>query len=137
MDYEILDGITVSDYTEELNKAEEIINDLKFKFKEYEIKQELTEEQFVKQYKEIIRVLYYVGKLSQSIFDIETKMETQYIRMYPHSPELASKLFDDHYHKLHKPFNLLKNRCFTLLESLDELFFEIHSYAPKEFVDEF
>ena len=133
---ELVEGICVPNHQLELEKAEEYIEDLKFKFRNCERLQKITEKEYIELYQETIRILYYVGDLSQPLFDCQEELEDRYIKMYIHSPELAKKLFFEKCHEVHKPYNLLKNRCYTILDGLDELFYEIHSHAPKEFVEE-
>ena len=132
MALQILDGIEIPNHTNELEKATEFIEDLKFKFRNCERKEEITQEIYADIYSETLRVLYYVGDLSAPAFEVEDQMEEMYTKMYIHSPTLAKELFFKKYHEIHKPYNLLKNRCFTLLDGLVELFQRVHNHNPKE-----
>lgn len=132
----VVDGIQIPNHCNELEKATEFINNLKYEFRQRERREEISKKDYVHLYQETIRVLYYVGDLSQSAFNCEDRLEEKYLIMYAHSPELAKKLFWDRYHEIHKPYNLLKNRCFTLLDQLEDLFVQTHSHTPEEFGEE-
>lgn len=110
------------DHTVELAKADEIIKNLKVKLKQLIITKKLDGATHTLLYEEIVRILDYVGRLSIPLFEIEEKMEVQYVLRYPKSPKLAKKLCLDHYEQLHYPYTILKNRCFKLLEDLDNEF---------------
>lgn len=64
-------------------------------------------------------VLDWVGRMSMPVFAIRDELQEEYERLYCKSPKLALKMFDDHYKKLHQPYNTLKNRCFAIMEELD------------------
>jgi hypothetical protein len=107
-------------HTEELAKADEIINTIKSNLKTIINDKSITGNVHLQLYEETIRILDYVGRLSQPLFDIEDHLEQMYTMHYKSCPELGKKLFNDHYEKLHYPYTLLKNRCFKILEDLDE-----------------
>jgi len=106
-------------HNNELSKAEEVIEKLRNKFKKIQKNKTINDSIHNTLYEETVRILDYVGKLSMPTFAIEEEMEKLYILQYPKSPLLSKKLFNDHYMELHHPYTLLKNRCFRLLEELD------------------
>ena len=108
------------DHSTQLQKAEEVISKLKDKLKHIETTKSITDELHTKLYEEVVRILDYVGKLSISAFDIEEEIERLYTLQFQNSPQLGKKLCNDHYEKIHHPYTLLKNRCFKMLEDLDE-----------------
>jgi hypothetical protein len=118
------------DHKDELCKAEALIEKFKHRLKIIQIQRRIDGKMHTEFFEEIIRVLDYVGRLSKSVFDIEDEMELQYIKNYPKSPELAKKLFNDHYEYLHHPYTILKNRCFKLLEELDAEYYKQHKKRP-------
>ena len=65
-----------------------------------------------------------------TVFEIEEQMKDMYFKQYKHSPQLARKLWLDHYEKIHHPYNLLKNRCFGLLDKLDIIYFKKFKKQP-------
>jgi hypothetical protein len=117
-------------HSNELSKADKTIDKLKIKMKTVVEVEYITDRQFLRLYEDIVRVLDYVGRLSIPYFSIEDELERMYVMRYPHSPELARKLWLDHYEKIHHPYSLLKNRCFKLLEELDEHYFKCNDRNP-------
>ena len=130
---EVIEGIEIPNHVRELEKAEEYIEDVKFRFRHCERLEELSPSQYVDLHRDTLKALFHVAKLSEPAFNVEEKLEEQYFRMYVHSPALAKELFFKKYHEIHKPYNLLKNRCFTLLDQIEELYLLVHKHAPKEF----
>lgn len=115
----------------ELSKATDAIEKLKFKLNKILTSVDLiNDSDFIKFYEEIVRVLDYVGRLSMPLFAIEEPLEEKYILKYKKSPELAKKLWTEEYEKLHHPYNLLKNRCFKLLEDLDAYYMALYDKNP-------
>lgn len=118
-------------YDNELSKAEEIIGNLKQKINKYVTTVVLiSDKEFVRVYEEIVRVLDYVGRLSMPAFAIEDELEEMYKMYYLRAPELGKKLWSDHYESIHRPYNTLKNRCFKLLEELDEYYIALYDKKP-------
>ena len=103
----------------ELSKAEDVIEKLKNKLKKIQQNKSITDKLHTELYEETVRVLDYLGRLSIPAFEIENELERMYILQYPKSPQLAKKLWLDHYDSLHHPYTLLKNRCYHILEELD------------------
>ena len=134
---DVVDGIKIENHCNELERAEEFIDELKYEYRKHERLQTIDEKEYVHLYQETIRVLYYIGDLSMTAFNVEKQLEEKYLLMYAHSPELGKQLYFNKYHEIHKPYNLLKNRCYTLLDQLDDLFTQIHSRSPVEFENEF
>jgi len=110
---------TLPNHESELSKAEDIIEKLKTRLKRIQETKSITDKKHTELYEEIIIILDYVGRLSNPVFEIEETLERMYTLKYPKSPALSKKLFWDHYDKLHHPYTILKNRCFRLLEDLD------------------
>jgi hypothetical protein len=117
-------------HSNELCTAEEIIEKLKTKFKEIQENKTIDDKSHDYLYNEVIRILDYVGRLSMAVFAIEEEMEKLYVLQYKQSPELAKKLWNDHYEELHHPYTLLKNRCFRMLEELDKEYQKVHKKNP-------
>jgi hypothetical protein len=115
----------------ELSKADDVIEKLRQKFRILECRNAISDKEHLLMFEEVVRVLDYVGRLSMPVFAVEDEMERLYIMRYPHSPELAKKLWLDHYEDIHHPYNLLKNRCFKLIEELDELYIKVNNSKPK------
>jgi len=114
----------------ELCRAEDIIDKLKNKFKKIQNSKTIDDKNHDYLYNELVRVLDYVGRLSMPVFAIEDEMERMYILQYAKFPQLAKKLLNDHYEQLHRPYTVLKNRCFRMLEELDDEYIEVHDKKP-------
>lgn len=114
----------------ELSKAGDIIEKLKFKLIKYKNTRNINDKQFISFYEEVVRALDYVGRLSMSVFVIEEEVEAMYTKQYLYAPILAKTLWLDHYEELHHPYNLLKNRSFKILDELDELYEELYDKKP-------
>ena len=105
-----------------LSEAESMINDIKKEIKTIcgsggisKISPNIHENL----YDRTILILDWVGRMSMPIFAIRDELEEQYEKLYYKSPKLTQKMFDDHYKKLHQPYNILKNKCFAILDELD------------------
>ena len=114
----------------ELCRADDIIDKLKNKFRKIQNNKTIDDKNHDYLYNEIVRILDYVGRLSMPVFAIEDELERMYILQYTKFPELAKKLWNDHYEKMHHPYTILKNRCFRMLEELDDEYIEVHDKKP-------
>lgn len=129
-----LNDIEISSDNEKIKNATKTINKFKKRVLYHKSIRSLSEQEYKDLFILIIQVLEYVGDLSIPMFNIQDQLEKNYNRMYKSSPELAKKLYLEHYHELHRPYNILKNRCFTLLEDMEKYYFKInHKHPPKEF----
>lgn len=118
-------------HDDELLKAEDIINKIKLRLNEiFKKNKSISNNEFILFFNEINTVLNYVGKLSMPLFAIEDKMSETYKLNYIHSPELGKKLWLEDYGNIHRPYNLLKNRCFKMLEDLDEYYIDVNGKNP-------
>jgi len=118
------------DHSSELSKAEDVIEKLRERFKTIVKTKSITGKIHTDLYEEVVRVLDYVGRLSNPAFAIEDEMERLYILQYPKSPAMAKRLWLDHYDSIHHPYSLLKNRCYRMLEELDEEFQQVWQKNP-------
>jgi hypothetical protein len=117
-------------YSTEIIKAEDAVVVLKERVKKMLEVPYVTDKIFVKLYEDIVRVLDYVGKLSVPCFNVQDEMEKLYFLQYPHSPHLAKKLWQEHYEDIHKPYTLLKNRCFRMLDEIDKYYIKCNKKNP-------
>ncbi|MFA5366670.1 MAG: hypothetical protein WC333_02200 [Dehalococcoidia bacterium] len=107
-------------HANELSKAEDLIEKLRIRILKIKSAGCINGRIHGNLYEEIVRVLDYVGGLSRAAFAVQEEVEAVYFRKYKSTPALAKKLWLDHYALIHKPYNRLKNRCFRMLEELDE-----------------
>lgn len=128
----VMEGIELPPNHEKLNYATTVIEKFKKRVVYYKSIRAMSEKEYIDLHELIVQVLEYVGELSMPAFDISDELESRYYRMYKHAPELAKKLYLEHYHEIHRPFNTLKNRCFTLLEEMDKNYFNINHRPPPQ-----
>ena len=121
--------LNLPDHSGELGRAEELMYKIRDKINSNPLNNK-THPQY---YEEIVRVLDYVGNLSIPCFNIEDQLEALYVLRYKHSPALGKKLLLDHYGKLHRPYNILKNRCFRMLEELDTNYIRLYKTNPPNY----
>jgi len=125
-----INELSIPDNTENLNKANDLIIKYQKQLLQYKKRRHINNMEFLILYESTISVLNYVGQLSYPLLDIEEWLEFNYTIKYKNSPELAKKLWVEHYHSIHRPYNLLKKRCFTILDELDELYIRVHKKNP-------
>lgn len=120
----------IPDHYSELSKAEDAIKKLKNKYIDFLINESFNGLEHTILYEEIMKVLDYVGRLSMFAFTLEDEIEKMYVMYYKHAPNLAKKLWLDHYNEIHQPYNVQKNRCFKLLDDIDELYQNLNHENP-------
>jgi predicted DNA-binding transcriptional regulator len=123
-------NFNLPNHSNELSKAENIIEKYQQKLKKYQHNNRINDNEHTALFEDTIRILDYVGRLSMSAFAIEDELQDMYTKQYIHSPELAKKLWLDHFENIHHPYNILKNRCFRILEEVDELYQNVHKKNP-------
>jgi len=114
----------------ELSKAEDLIEKHKNRLRVIQMQRTIDDKSHDTFFNEVVRVLDYVGKLSMPAFAVEDQLEEMYAIKFKHSPQLAKKLWLDHYEVIHKPYTLLKNRCYRLLEEVDIAYFKKFNKHP-------
>lgn len=114
----------------ELSDAENNILKTKFRLDEIKKNKTIDDNTYHTMFKHIVRVLDYVGGLSMPAFAVQNELEEMYKMKFLNSPELARKLWLDHYGEIHKPYNILKNRCYRLLDVLDIVYKEKFKRNP-------
>jgi hypothetical protein len=114
----------------ELSKAEEAIEKLKNELIIIEIQKTIDNKIHNLMFEHVIKILDYVGRLSMPAFEIEEKLEEMYRIKFLKAPQLGKLLWLEHYEKIHHPYNLLKNRCYKLLEGLDTEYFKCYKKHP-------
>jgi len=122
--------LNLPNHEEELYEAELKITELRQELLTQKKKKELTKKQYNHLRDEITRVLYYVGSLSMPAFEVDDYLENEYHKVYSHAPELAKKLWQDHYGRIHRPYNILKNRLFRMYDDLDKIYLDVNKKEP-------
>lgn len=122
-------------HVEEIAKADNYLKKVKKNFIKIKNSKKIDEILYVTVFDDIIRVLDYVGLLSEPAFAIEEDLETKYITTYSNSPSLAKELWLKHYAKIHHPYDILKNRCHSLIDDLDEEYFKCNKKYPPNWIN--
>jgi hypothetical protein len=84
-------------------------------------------------WEEISKVLFMVGSLSQSHFDKQSEYENQIRIEYPNNYRLSNALYRGLITEVHRPYDNLKNRLFTLLETIDDIYLRKFKKAPPNY----
>ena len=79
---------------------------------------------------DILDIHYKVADLSMDVFAIKTQLEEAYFKKFKHTPELAKTLWQKEYHEYHKPYNVIKNKCFDYLDALEKKYIDQHGEKP-------
>jgi hypothetical protein len=111
--------LNLVDHTEYLLEANETLKLLIIKFEELKESNQLCNFWHDKLYEDNSKILAYVGDLSKQIFNIESQIEEIYTKHYILTPIEAKHYWYYHYRLLHKPYSLIKNRCWKLFDNLD------------------
>ena len=122
--------LRLPDHTTELTNAAEVIEKFKIKFDAIKHTNSIDAKTHSRLYEEVVKILDYLGRLSMPVFEIEDRLERMYTLEYCQTPSLGKKLWLDHYDSLHHPYSLLKNRCFRLLEELDDEYIRVWKKFP-------
>lgn len=113
-------NIELPDNTEKLNNIEKYIKTLNSRFKLLVNNNEFSKKKYEIIHDLIVETLIMLGDLSLPALDIVDELEKKYILTYPNSPKLAKKLWLDHIDKINHRYDLLKNRCYFLIDDLEE-----------------
>ena len=125
--------LELPDHTKELQDCEEYIKSIKREIKQSTSTRRMSDSDFIVLYERITRGLYYVGSLSEFAFATEDTIQETYFKQYKHAPELAKKLWLEHYGNVHKPYNTIKNRLYKLYKDLNEMYIRINKCTPPNF----
>lgn len=79
----------------------------------------INDENHTELFDKVVNTLRYVGELSMEAFKIENELRDKYTLAFIHDSALGDIVFFKHYNTIHRPYNLLKNRCYKLLDTLD------------------
>lgn len=120
-------------HANELSDSENKIEKIKIRLNFIKKTKTIDDNIHVTMFEEIVQVLDYVGRLSSPAFEIQDELEEIYKMKFLKSPELAKKLWLDHYGMIHKPYNVLKNRCHRLLDELDEVYEDKFKKHPPNY----
>lgn len=125
--------LDLPDQTEELTNTEYALGEIKTRFREIQKNKSIDEDIHEELFEEIMILLDYLGYLSQSAFKLRDYIEDEYFKKYKNAPALAKVLWQEHYALIHRPYNILKNRCFRLIDELDKEYYNVHKTYPPNY----
>ena len=99
-------------------------------FSRYKFKSSINNKIHTNVYEDVVITLDWLGRMSKHLFELRDDLELMYEEAYSKAPRLGYKLFDEHYSRLHHPYSTLKNRCYTLLEELDTMYYRKFNENP-------
>ena len=118
-DQEIIIEVELPNHDVELENIKNYIDQLKNRYKMGTTRKKLTITEYERIRDLTLNTLELVGKLSMPAFNIEDELEEKYVMAYRSSPQLAKTLWLDHYERIHRKYNTLKNRCYKILDELE------------------
>lgn len=122
--------LEIPDNSEELKHANDTLINIKNKFTYYQKAKIIDDESHEIMYEATMKVLDYVGRLSIPLNDYSKTIENAYIKQFPHAPALAKTMWLKHYENIHHEYNLIKNRCFRLLDEIDDEYMKQMKKVP-------
>lgn len=125
-------SLNLPNHSNELSNADDVIVKIKENVNQIIKSNSIDDTTHDKYYEGIVQILAYVGDLSKPLFNILDDLELMYTMKYIKAPELSKKLWLEHYDELHHPYSILKNRCFKMLEDIDEAYItKFKCYPPN------
>ena len=125
--------LDLPDHTKNLQEVDEYILKIKERLTNIKKQQEFTLSDYDEIHEKISVILFYVGDLSKPAFGIARELEDQYTLTYKNAPELAKTLWSKHYHDIHRPYNMIKNRIFSIYEDMEKLYKEFNGTSPPDY----
>lgn len=122
--------LDIPDNSNELCNAQKHFLDIRNELFEIIKFNSIDDETHERLYESAMRVLDYVGTLSIPLQKLSPIIEDVYFRKYIHMPELAKASWLKHYNNIHREYNLIKNRCFKLLDEIDDAYIKKYKKTP-------
>lgn len=126
----------IPDHSEDLCRASLILSNILNDYKKTVENRSMTGNQHEILYERTMKVLYFIGNLSLSLFEFENEIIEKYTMKYLSDPALAKKLSYMYYQKIHRKYDLLKNKCFRLLDKIDDNYILLNKkYPPNYYIN--
>lgn len=128
-------NLNVPNHSNELSRTDYVIQKLRNRFNKLIVTNGITDELHTEIYDEVCSSLDFIGRLSKKIFELQNEIETKYTMAYIHCADQVKvkRTWYKAYEDLHQPYSILKNRCFTLLEDLDDEFIRKFNKKPSNY----
>lgn len=114
-------NLKMNDDSKEMNI---IINEIDKKYSDitYYYDKKCIEKTKYNQIKEGVEdILYALADLSIPYFRINEDLRNYYLIKYKKDPNLSRMLYLNRYSELHKPYDVLKNKCYLLFRKLEKI----------------
>lgn len=122
--------ISIPNHTNELIEVDEAIEDIKFKINLISTQNLMDDELHDMLFEDTMKILVFIGDMSVHAFNTFNPLEEAYVMKYPKFPAMSKKLWLEHYDKLHHPYDLRKNRCFTIIDKIDNIYINKYHKNP-------
>jgi hypothetical protein len=129
-EYLTLEELKLPNHKKNLNDVEAHIERLKETVTNAISNDSINPKKHLELFEAIIVLLDRVGHLSSFVFNICEPLERMYINKYKFSPALAKTLWLEHYDNLHRPYTILKNRCYRMQEEIDDNYITKYNKNP-------
>lgn len=121
------------DHSSELFLISERLKKIKEDLKYISSEKKLDDQIHDMLYEKIIRYLDVLGQLSTPAFEVNDQIKEFYDHLHMKDPVKAKEAWLEDYADIHHPYNLLKNRCFNLLDELDQLYELYNNKKPLNY----
>lgn len=119
------------DYKININKDKEFkilknyLKGLFNKFEIFKIKPNTTIDDLEGLKDRTIDILLMFGDVSDPFFEIRDELKDKYTWRYISSPAIGRKIFLEHFANIHHKFDFQKNKCYDLIDEIDEFKFNL------------
>lgn len=118
-----------------LRNAENEIESIRLRLNRIKELRKINDEQFEQVFEGTCRQLFKISNLSIDVFDIQEDLKKKYNGLYPDDPKKAKTFFNLEYSELHKMYDILKNRCYAILDDLDLTYERFNKRKPPNIMD--
>lgn len=118
-----------------LRNAENEIESIRLRLNRIKGLRKINDEQFEQVFEGTCRQLFKISNLSIDVFNIQEDLQKKYNSLYPDDPKKAKMFFNMEYTELHKMYDILKNRCYAILEDLDLTYEKFNKRKPPNIMD--
>jgi len=123
--------LSLPNHLNKLSDAEAKIDTYKTRFSAIQKSGRINNTTHESLFDDTVIMLDYLGRLSEPVFKVEDIIEQAYLKCYAKSkPEEVKKMWYEHYELAHRPYSLLKNRCYRILDDLDDEFMRVNKTFP-------
>lgn len=90
----------------------------------------INDDDFTMYYEEIVKILTILSDITNPIFQIHEELEENFKIKYAKSPAIGELKYQIFIKKIHNPYDTLKNRCYAILDKLDNTYIKSNKKNP-------